>query len=93
MMKQEKSSLEKCQKEIEDAAKEIAHKTNLESSVTGWRHPCSLTKMERDHDVWRVPTKNVALEEAARSSRFVERRVLRKQARRARAEYMVKCRL
>ena len=71
-----KSSLEKSQKEIEDAAKEIAHKT----------------KLERDQDARRVPTKIVALEEAAAgSSRSVERRVLRKQARRARAEYLVKC--
>ena len=61
MMKQKMSSLEKCQKEIEDAAKEIAHKS----------------KLERDQDARRVPTKIVAPEEAAAgSSRSVERRVL-----------------
>ena len=73
-----KDCLETIQKNIEDGAKEIAHNT----------------KLERDRDARRVPTKIVAQEKAAtRSLRPVERRVLRRQARKARAANLVKCSL
>ena len=52
------------------------------------------TKLERDKDARRVPSKFVAEEgAAAKSSRAVERRVLRRQARQARAEHLAKCSL
>ena len=63
-----KDCLETIQKDIEDGAKEFAH----------------TTKLEKDRDARRVPTKIVAQERAAtRSSRPVERRVLLSQARKA----------
>ena len=66
-----KDCLETIQKNIEDGAKEIAHTTKLE-----WYR-----------DARRVPTKIVAQERAAtRSSRPVERRALRRQARKAREQ-------
>ena len=61
----QKENLETIRKSIEDAAKEIVH----------------TTKLERDTDAKRMPSKVVVREEAAaRSSRPVERQVLRKQA-------------
>ena len=72
----QKENLETIQKSIEHAAKDIVH----------------TTKLERDTAAKRMPSKVVAREEAAaRSSRPVERQVLRKQAPKSRAEHLVKC--
>ena len=66
-----KDCLETIQKDLEDGAKEIAHTTKLE-----WYR-----------DARRAPTKIVAQERAAtRSSRPVERRALRRQARKDREQ-------
>ena len=74
----QKENLETIHKSIEDAPKEIVH----------------TTKLKRDTDAKRMPSQVVDREEAAaRSSRPVDRQVLRKQAPKSRAEHLVKCSL
>ena len=67
--------LETIQKVIEDAAGEVAHSTKNERNIAK-RTPESVRKRE---------------EAAARCTKVIKRRVLKKQARKARAEHLGKC--
>ena len=75
---EKEGELDTIQRSIEEAAKKIAH----------------TTRAERQKEVTRTP-KLVTLKEeaAARCKRPIERKVLRNQARRARADHAVKCSL
>ena len=75
---EKEGELETIQRSIEEAAKKIAH----------------TTRAERQKEVMRTP-KPVTLkqEAAARCTRPIDRKVLRNQARRARADHAVKCSL